>query len=193
MPGESTAGNPDVCAKSGAGHKLYGPKGVGALYIRQGSHLEPLIHGAGHEAGRRAGTENVLLDVGLGAACEQARDLSKIPSIKRLRDTLWEMLQNRFNRKVVRNGHPYHCLPNTLNVSFLSENGAEILAQLPGVAASTGSACHAGETVFSPVLKAMGVDEAGCLGAIRFSLGCHTTEDDITHIMDRMAGVLLKK
>ncbi len=176
-----------------AGHKLYGPKGVGALFIRQGVHLEPLMHGAGHEAGRRAGTENVLLDVGLGAACEKGRDLPRSPSVEYLRDTFWEMLQSRFDQRVVRNGHPDHCLPNTLNVSFLNESGAMILDQLPGLAASTGSACHSGETVFSPVLKAMGASEVVCQGAIRFSLGYPTTEDEIVSVMDRLEDVLLKK
>ncbi len=135
-----------------AGHKLYAPKGVGALYIRDGVSLEPLIHGASHESGRRAGTENVLLAVALGAACDLARMWKGMDSVRELRDLFWELLQNKFGDRVVLNGHPIERLPNTLNVSFVAQVGAEILARLPGVAASTGSACHAGSVELSPVL-----------------------------------------
>src|SRR5262249_52749573 len=99
-----------------AGHKCYGPKGVGALYIREGVRLEPLIHGAGHESGRRAGTENVLLDVGLGAACALAEQWIGMESVRHLRDLFWSQLQERFGDRVVLNGHPNDRLPNTLNV-----------------------------------------------------------------------------
>src|SRR6266545_1696626 len=102
---------------SAAGHKLYGPKGVGALYIRAGVRLEPLIHGAGHESGRRAGTENILLDVGLGAACELANSWLGMESVRELRDLFWHLLNDRFGDGVVLNGHPTERLPNTLNVS----------------------------------------------------------------------------
>jgi len=135
-----------------AGHKLYAPKGVGALYIRDGVSLEPLIHGASHESGRRAGTENVLLAVALGAACDLARMWKGMDSVRELRDLFWELLQNKFGDRVVLNGHPIERLPNTLNGSFVAQVGAEILARLPGVAASTGSACHAGSVELSPVL-----------------------------------------
>ena len=125
-----------------AGHKLYGPKGVGALYIREGTPIEPLIHGAGHESGRRAGTENALLIVGLGKACEIARQYLKEDKIRGLRDHFWTLLQENFGNGVVLNGHPSHRLPNTLNINFVGKVGAEILSQLDGVAASTGSACR---------------------------------------------------
>src|SRR5215470_5115045 len=101
-----------------AGHKVYAPKGVGALYVRRGTPLEPLIHGAGHEGGRRAGTESALLAVGLGAACALAHDPAPMDRIRALRDRLWQRLQAAFGSKVVFNGHPDHRLPNTLNVAF---------------------------------------------------------------------------
>src|SRR5262249_15261337 len=100
-----------------AGHKGYAPKGVGALYVRRGAPLEPLIHGAGHEGGRRAGTESALLAVGLGAACALAHDPAPMDRIRALRDRLWQRLQAAFGSKVVFNGHPDHRLPNTLNVA----------------------------------------------------------------------------
>jgi cysteine desulfurase len=123
-----------------AGHKLYAPKGIGALYVRNGITLEPLIHGAGHESGRRAGTENVPYIVGLGAACQLAEqelpDLSV--RLQRLRDRLWQELQSWLGERIVLNGHPQQRLPNTLNVSFLGCVGAELLQAVPQVAASTG-------------------------------------------------------
>jgi cysteine desulfurase len=162
-----------------AGHKCYGPKGVGALYIREGVRLEPLIHGAGHESGRRAGTENVLLDVGLGEACALAENWVGMESVRQLRDLFWNLLQARFGRRVVLNGHPDQRLPNTLNVSFVNKVGGEILARMEGVAASTGSACHSGSVELSPVLKAMSVPPEVGMGAIRFSLGRTTTREEI--------------
>ena len=170
-----------------AGHKFYGPKGVGALYIRRGTKLEPLMHGAGHESGRRAGTENVLLDVGLGAAAELASDLSWTREVQQLRDRLWEGLRQTWDDRVVLNGHPARRLPNTLNVSFAGSDGREILAALPAVAASTGSACHTGGTEPSPVLAAMGVPRDVGRGAVRFSLGRMTTASDIDRVLELLA------
>jgi cysteine desulfurase len=167
-----------------AGHKLYAPKGVGALYVREGLSIEPLIHGASHESGRRAGTENVLLDVALGAACELAANWRGIDQVRGLRDLFWELLQNKFGDRVVLNGHPIERLPNTLNVSFVSQIGADILGRLPGVAASTGSACHAGSVELSPVLRAMGVPPEIGMGAIRFSLGRTTTRQEIEAVVE---------
>ena len=158
-----------------AGHKLYAPKGIGALYIRKGTPIEPLIHGAGHESGRRAGTENVLLIVGLGKACEVAKRYVGDDRICSMRDRFWKLLQDNFGEKVVLNGHPVHRLPNTLNVSFVGKAGGEILSRLDGVAASTGAACHSGSVELSPVLKAMGISPEVGMGAIRFSLGRTTT------------------
>ena len=172
-----------------AGHKLYAPKGIGALYVRRGIVLEPLIHGAGHEHGRRAGTESALLAVGLGAACTLAMDLEPMAYVRTLRDRLWSALQERFGNSVVLNGHPKHRLPNTLNVSFVGMVGADVLASLDGVAASTGSACHAGRVELSPVLAAMGVPErVGMgMGAVRFSLGRTTTEAEIDGVVNQLA------
>ncbi|TIS53522.1 cysteine desulfurase family protein [Mesorhizobium sp.] len=169
-----------------AGHKLYAPKGIGALYVRRGVTLEPLIHGAGHEHGRRAGTESALLAVGLGAACTLATDLEPMTGIRRLRDHLWEALQHRFGERIVLNGHPEHRLPNTVSVSFVGVAGAEVLAKLDGVAASTGSACHAGRVELSPVLAAMGVPEEIGMGAVRFSLGRITNEAEIDAVVDQL-------
>ena len=174
-----------------AGHKLYAPKGVGALYVRRGLELEPLIHGAGHELGRRAGTESALLAAGLGTACALAADLAPMRHVEALRDRLWKALQERFNEDVALNGHPTHRLPNTLNVSFVGRIGADILGQLRNVAASTGSACHSGQIELSPVLAAMRVPERIGMGAIRFSLGRHTTADEIDAVVARLATIAL--
>ena len=173
-----------------AGHKLYGPKGVGALYVRSGMQLEPLIHGAGHEAGRRAGTENILLDVGLGAACQLAESWIATESIRERRDLFWRRLTEQFDGRVVLHGHPTDRLPNTLNVSFPGRIGAEILHVLDGVAASTGSACHSGSVTLSPVLKAMRVPAETGSGAIRFSLGRATTVDEIEEVVHRLKKIL---
>ena len=169
-----------------AGHKFYAPKGVGILYVRKGVRLEPLIHGAGHESGRRAGTENTLLDVALGAACELAQSWLGVESIRQLRDLFWELLQTRFGKGVVLNGHPTERLPNTLNVSFVGKIGSTILSNLEGVAASTGSACHPGSVELSPVLKAMEVPPEIGMGAVRFSLGRTTTRQEIEQVVSRL-------
>jgi len=166
-----------------AGHKIYAPKGVGALYIREGTPLEPVIHGAGHESGRRAGTENVLLIVGLGKACEVAPKYIRSEKIRRLRDRFWEKLRKTFGDEVVLNGHPTYRLPNTLNISFVGKAGGEILSQLDGVAASTGAACHSGSVELSPVLKAMGIPPEVGMGAIRFSLGRTTNSEELDIVM----------
>lgn len=168
------------------GHKAYAPKGVGALYVRRGLALEPLIHGAGHEQGRRAGTESALLAAALGAACALAMDLTPMIRVRELRDRLWEGLQARFGDGVVLNGHPERRLPNTLNVAFKGRIGAEVLAAFDGVAASTGSACHAGVIELSPVLKAMGVPPEVGMGAIRFSLGRMTTAGEIDAVIAQL-------
>jgi len=175
-----------------AGHKLYAPKGIGALYVRRGTALEPLIHGAGHEGGRRAGTESAVLAAALVEACVLAGDLSAMQRVKELRDSFWAALQERFGDRAVLNGHPEWRLPNTLNVSFVGRVGAEILAGLEGVAASTGSACHAGRIELSPVLAAMGVPPEVGMGAVRFSLGRATTADEIAEVVERLSAVLAR-
>lgn len=173
-----------------AGHKVYAPKGVGVLFVRRNVSLEPLIHGAGHERGRRAGTESALLAVGLGKACALAHDLAPMERVRALRDHFWQELQKQFGNRVGLNGHPMHRLPNTLNVSFISRIGAEILARLDGVAASTGSACHSGRIELSPVLEAMGVAPEVGMGAVRFSLGRATTRNEIDVVVERLTDIL---
>ncbi len=163
-----------------AGHKLYAPKGVGALYVRRGVRLEPVLRGAGQEHALRPGTENVASIVALGAACAAAAgDLgAEGPRQRRLRDDLWQRLQAGIPG-ILRNGHPTEVLPNTLNVSFPAVTGGEILAAAPEIAAATGSACHEGDPAPSPVLLAMGQDAATALGAVRLSLGRSTTPAQI--------------
>jgi cysteine desulfurase len=169
-----------------AGHKVYAPKGVGALYVREGTRIDPFVHGAGHEAGRRAGTENVLLAVALGAACVVARKRVGMAGVATLRDRFWEELREIFGHRVTLNGHPTERLPNTLNVNFVGSVGAEILAALPEVAASTGSACHSGSVTLSPVLSAMGVPPEEGMGAVRFSLGRTTTWEELEELLHRL-------
>jgi cysteine desulfurase len=174
-----------------AGHKVYAPKGVGALHVRRGTPLEPLVHGAGHEGGRRAGTESALLAAALGTACRLACDLEPMPGVRALRDRFWQRLQALFGNRVQLNGHPEDRLPNTLNVSFVGHVGAEILERLDSVAASTGSACHRGTIELSPVLKAMGVPPEAGMGAVRFSLGRSTTREDVDTVVERLEEALL--
>jgi cysteine desulfurase len=163
-----------------AGHKLYAPKGVGALFVRRGTSLGPVLVGAGHERGLRPGTENVPFIVGLGAACELvAADLDVEPSRQRaLRDELWKKLSAAIPGIAI-NGHPTERLPNTLNVAFPGARGSAVLAAAPEIAASTGSACHEGGESPSDVLTAMGLDATAALGAVRLSLGRSTTDEQI--------------
>jgi cysteine desulfurase len=169
-----------------AGHKLYAPKGIGALYMREGMALDALVHGAGHEGGRRAGTESVLLAAGLGAACRLARLDPCGERLRRLRDRLWTRLQQAFGDAVVLNGHASERLPNTLNAGFVDRMGADLLTAAPAIAASLGAACHGSSRVLSPVLAAMGVDERVGLGAIRFSVGRPTTEREVDRAVDML-------
>jgi cysteine desulfurase len=173
-----------------AGHKMYAPKGVGALYVRSGTKLESLIHGGGQECGRRAGTESALLSAGLGAACALAQDLTWTQTVRELRDHFWSSLQRSLDDRVVLNGHAEHRLPNTLNLSFLDRNGVDLLAALDGIAASTGSACHSGRVEPSPVLHAMRLPQAISAGAVRFSLGRTTTRAEIDEAAEHITGVL---
>ncbi|CRK57743.1 Cysteine desulfurase [Alloactinosynnema sp. L-07] len=165
-----------------AGHKMYAPKGVGALYVRQGLDLEPTIYGGGQESGRRGGTENVALIVALGAAARLAMDDHSAPQrLQHLRDLLHTLLDENLPGRVHLNGHPTHRLPNTLNLSIDGTLGAALLAAVPGIAASTGSACHEGETRPSAVLTAMGHPPGRALAALRLTLGRSTTAEDIQH------------
>ncbi len=173
-----------------AGHKFYAPKGVGALYLRRGRELTPLLHGASQEGGRRAGTENLPYMVALGEACRLAkvRQTADAAHLKELRDLLHAKLKAGFPGLVL-NGPESARLPSTLNVSFLGISGAELMAGVPEVAASLGSACHAGQESISPVLAAMGVAAAVARGAVRFSLGRPTTREEI----EKAAALIVKQ
>ncbi len=172
-----------------AGHKLYAPLGVGALVVRRGLQLEPLIHGARQEQQRRAGTENVAGIVGLGQACAMAqRDLVQhMTRMQTLRDRLWHGLHSRIP-ELRRNGHPDYGLPNTLSVSFRGVPANTLLAEIGELlAVSAGAACHsAEEMVISHVLQAMQVPREYAMGTLRLSLGRYTTEEEI----DRAVAVL---
>jgi len=173
-----------------AGHKFYAPKGVGALYVRPGATFAPLLHGASQEGGRRAGTENVPYMVALGEACRLARE--RLPGVaaqlQGLRDRFHELLKAGVPGLIL-NGPEVERLPNTLNVSFPGLSGGELMAGLPELAASLGSACHAGQEAISPVLAAMGVPAAVARGAVRFSLGAPTT----LHEVEEAAALLLRR
>lgn len=170
----------DVDLLSVAGHKLYAPKGVGALYVRHGVPLVPFALGAGHERGLRPGTENVAGVVALGKACEiAARDLVAMAAkVVRLRDDLLQRLEAEVPGLRL-NGHRTLRLPNTLNVRFPGVSGNAVLAGAPEVAASTGSACHAGHEDASAVILAMGVAPDDAIGSVRLTLGRSTTPEDV--------------
>lgn len=173
-----------------AGHKFYAPKGVGALYVRKGTAIESYLFGAGHESGRRAGTENVPYIAGLGKAAELAgqRLARGNNGIISLRNRLLRQLEDKIDG-VEFNGHPDDRLPNTLNVSFAGVVGATLLEQTPEIAASTGAACHGNSHTLSGVLSAMGLSPDRNLGAIRFSLGKWTTEEEV----DRAVGFIASR
>ena len=169
------------------GHKMYAPKGIAALCVRPGVTLEPLVYGGGQEGGLRAGTENVALAVALGAAAHLAIDdlaAGGYHRIRDLRDRLHTRLTTALPGRAHLNGPADHRLPNTLNISIDGLRGHELLAALPEIAASTGSACHSGDHTPSPVLRAMGLDADRSLAALRLSLGRWTTADDIDRTAD---------
>jgi len=163
-----------------AGHKLYAPKGIGALYIRQGVSLDKIIHGADHEQNRRPGTENVLEIAGLGMACELA--MQKLVQtgihLKEMRDLLEELILEGFPAAVVH-GHPDRRLPNTLSIGFPGIEADTLLGSVAGVAASAGAACHADQVKISGVLSAMKVPIEVAMGTIRLSTGRMTTAEEI--------------
>ncbi len=166
-----------------AGHKLYAPKGIGALYVRKDIPFLPLIHGAGQEMGRRAGTENVPYIVALGKACEilQKRLANgENERIAYLRDKLWNGIKDL---NVVRFSPPI-CLPNTLFVGFKGLLGQDVLNAIPEILASTGAACHSKEIKLSHVLAAMGVSFEEGKGAVRFSIGYFSTEEEINRAIE---------
>ena len=168
------------------GHKMYAPKGIGALYVHTGLDLESTIYGGGQEHGRRAGTENVALIVAIGHAARltartAARTAEETQTLRRLRDLLHHRLTEPLPGRVRLNGHPTHRLPNTLNVSIDGISARHLLAATPQVAASTGSACHEGMDQPSPVLMAMGLPTDRARSALRLTLGRWSTDPDIDH------------
>ena len=184
----------DVDMLTVAGHKLYAPKGVGALYLRNGLQLEPLLHGAGHERGRRASTENVPGIVGLGKACEllTRADGQRHEPLKQSRDRLHARLLASIP-DLRLNGHMEQRLPNTLNVSFRGINASDLLGVLcDSVAASGGAACHDNSVEISQVLKAMGVPREWAVGTIRFTTGTFTTAAEIDTAADLIAAAVAK-
>ena len=172
-----------------SGHKIYGPKGVGALYVRlrPRAHCEPLLYGGGHQDGLRPGTLNVPGIVGLGAAAEIARSEMQDESrrLAQLRDRLWNGLNDRL-ADITRNGGPEHCLPNILNVSFADVEGETLLMGFDTLAVSSGSACGSKLLESSYVLRALGVDDELAASSVRFSLGRFTTEADIDFAIDQV-------
>jgi cysteine desulfurase len=172
-----------------AAHKFGGPKGIGALYIRKGLHLTPFLHGGGHEGGRRAGTENAMLAAGFGAAAQAATG-KDTRMVRAMRDRLWSGLKDHFGARIALNGHLEHRTPNTLSISFPGHVGAEILEKLPHLAATTGSACHAGCVTMSSVLIAMGRPLSVGAGTVRLSLGPGNTPEEIEEVIRDFVRVL---
>lgn len=177
-----------------AGHKLYAPRGIGALYVRHElAHLlEPLIYGGGQERGLRAGTENIAGIVALGRACELAA--ASLPEseqhLRQLRDSLHGHLEHALPGRVQLNGHLDQRLPNTLNVSIAGINAEVLLAATPGLACSTGSACHAGSHEPSPVLSAMGIPNERALAALRLSVGRWSSEAQLEQAVSLLSAAI---
>lgn len=170
-----------------AGHKIYAPKGIGALFVREGIQLEKFMHGAGHERNMRAGTENVLEIVGLGKACEIAKlGLKKnMIHMKEMRDRLYNGLKEKI-KNIRLNGHPEKRLSNTLSIGFRNIEASFLLNELiiADIAVSAGSACHAGSTTISHVLAAMNVPMEFARGTLRLSTGIMTTEEEIDRAIE---------
>jgi len=184
--------NLNIDLLSMSGHKIYGPKGVGVLYIKKGTKITPQMQGGHHEMGKRAGTENVAGIVGLGKAAELAKkELPQEKKIAELRDYLYKGITSRIE-SVRLNGHPDKRLPNTLNVGFKYLEGESIVLNLDieGVAVSTGSACTSGSLEPSHVLTAMGVDPADTQGSIRFSLGRDNTKEDMDYVLQVLPPII---
>ena len=176
-----------------SGHKLYGPKGIGVLYIRRGTRLENLMHGGSHERNRRAGSENVPAIVGLGAAAQIAKTKREVyvghldHLTRKLRDGLHKGLDGLYE-----NGHPEHCLPGTLNISFEFVEGESLILRLDmeGICVSTGSACTSGSMEPSHVLAALGLQPQLAQGTVRFSLGRDNTEAEIDEVIEKVPKII---
>ena len=176
-----------------SGHKFHAPKGVGALYVRNSLYLSPFVIGGGQERGRRAGTEAVPYIVGLGAACQLAKNFDGHATVRRLRDKLEDTILSTVSNARLNGPNNRECrLPNTSNISFEYVEGESILAHLDeaGVAVSTGSACNAESHVSSAVLRAMNVPYTAAQGSIRFSLGRYNTESEIDYTLARLPDII---
>ena len=176
-----------------SGHKIYGPKGVGALYVRRGVKLTPVLHGGAHERNRRAGTEGVPGIVGLGKAAALAREHleERAAHYTQVRDLLWQKIQEHVP-EVKLNGHPAHRLPNNLNVSVLYVEGESMLLNLDmkGIAASSGSACTSGTLDPSHVLLAMGIPHEVAHGSLRLTVGTATTDEDALYVAESLGEIV---
>jgi cysteine desulfurase len=183
----------NVDLASFSGHKVYAPKGIGALYIKEGLDIDNLIHGGHQEAGRRAGTENMIGIVALGKACELIKEemTTENGKVEALRKKLLEGVMNSIDH-VRLNGHPEYRLPNTLNISIEYVEAESLLIALDfnGIAVSSGSACSSGSTEPSHVLLSMDIPPEICQSAIRMSLGRENTEEDIDYVLSVMPGVV---
>ncbi len=173
-----------------AGHKLYGPAGIGAMYVRKGAAIEPLHHGAGHQDDRRSGVEPVALIVGLGAAAELARNHDGAVKMVTLRDRLYEGLRSKLGDDLVLLGHHTNRLPNTLCVGFKNRISADVLAACTDVCASAGAACHTGKRERSATLAAMNIPEEVAFGSIRFSVGRPTTQQEIDEAIPKIVAAV---
>ncbi len=178
-----------------SGHKLYAPKGIGALVVRKGVKLHPLLHGGSQERNRRGGTENVAGIVALGTACELARRamVEEAPRLRELRDRLETGIRERIPG-VTLNGHPEQRLPNTANLSFSGTTADSLLMNLDlaGIAASSGAACSSGTLRHSHVLGAMGTEPVAAGGSIRFSLGRESAAADVEYLLDVLPGIVAR-
>lgn len=182
--------NADLLSMSG--HKIYGPKGIGAVYIKKGTKITQEMHGGHHEMNKRAGTENVPGIVGLGKAAELAKkEIYEEDKIKDLRDYLYKGITSNIG-DVRLNGHPEKRLPNTLNISFTYLEGESIILNLDmeGIAVSTGSACTSGTLEPSHVMTAMGVDAVNTQGSVRFSLGRYNTKEDMDYVIETLPPII---
>ena len=176
-----------------SGHKIYAPKGIGVLYIRRGTRLANLVHGGAHERNRRAGSENVPAIVGLGTAADLAQQEQN--TYAQHLDALTQRLREGLDANIDRlhyNGHPDHCAPGTLNVSFESVEGESLILRLDmeGICVSTGSACTSGSMEPSHVLAALGLPPRLAQGTVRFSLGRNTTEAEIDEVIAKLPKVI---
>lgn len=178
-----------------AGHKLYAPKGIGALYVRKGVNLENLMFGAGHEMGRRPGTENVPYIVGLGKACELAHENDIIihEHIFQMRQRLLEGLKQKSVSSVTVNANLENCLPNTLSISFANIEAHTLASVISNqICISTGSACHSGSVEISQVLKAMNLGHKQAAGTVRISTGKFTTAEEVDRAIQIISDAIQK-